>query len=90
MERPRQGETHQGGSLNDRAQSPAWWRLYVFLGYRHGFLQLSLAAAALVGAYRVLTHQPLFGGLFNFLCGLAVGALLLTLFVALAGKSKGL
>jgi hypothetical protein len=64
------------------------WRFYSFLAYRHGFLQLSLVAAALVGAYRVLTHQPLFGGLFDFVLGLAAGALILTLLVALASRSK--
>jgi hypothetical protein len=64
------------------------WRFYFFLAYRHGFLQLALVAAALVGAYRVLTHQPLFGGLFDFVLGLAAGALILTLLVALASRSK--
>lgn len=73
------------------------WRFYfsfighcqdVFLGHRKGFLELSLLAAAPVGAYRLLTRQPLFGGLFDLLLRLATCALLVRLWVTLTGKGK--
>jgi len=60
-------------------QVPFAWRLFTFLGQQRGLLYGSLAVVVLVAAYRLMTQRSLFGGLFDFALGLAVGVGLVTL-----------
>ena len=62
-------------------QVPFAWRLFTFLGQQRGLLYGSLAVVVLVAAYRLMTQRPVFGGLFDFALGLAVGVGLVTLLI---------
>ena len=67
-------------------QVPFAWRLFNFLGHQRGLLYGSLAVVVLVAAYRLMTHRPLFGGLFEFALGLAVGVGLLTIVASIRSR----
>src|SRR2546427_8173565 len=51
-------------------QVPFAWRLFNLLGHQRGLLYGSVALVVLVAAYRVMTHRPLVGGVFEFALGL--------------------
>ncbi len=67
-------------------QGPFAWRLFNFLGHQRGLLYGSLALVVLVAAYRVMTHRPVVGGLFEFALGLAVGVGLLTIVASIRSR----
>jgi len=67
-------------------QIPFAWRLFNFLGHQRGLLYGSLALVVLVAAYRVMTHRPVVGGLFEFALGLAVGVGLLTIVASIRSR----
>ena len=67
-------------------QIPFAWGLFNFLGHQRGLLYGSLALVVLVAAYRVMTHRPVVGGLFEFALGLAVGVGLLTIVASIRSR----
>ncbi|OLC08241.1 MAG: hypothetical protein AUH41_08750 [Gemmatimonadetes bacterium 13_1_40CM_66_11] len=69
-------------------QVPFAWRLFNLLGHQRGLLYGSVALVVLVAAYRVMTHRPLVGGVFEFALGLAVGVGLLTMVASIRPRDK--